>query len=79
MPVYSHMLWIWSSSIAWRAEALPGMLVRSLTLAPADCIRMIAILPSRMFSEKFFDPTEMLAPSRRLASLSGPASVPVGT
>ena len=55
------------------------MLVRSLTVAPADCIRMIAILPSRMFSEKFFDPTEMLAPSRGLTSLSGPASVPVGT
>ena len=79
MPVYSHMASIWPSRWACRADALPGMLVRSTTVAPSAFSRISAILPSRMFSEKFFEPIEIVAPSSGFTSASGPASVPPGT
>src|SRR3546814_16078593 len=55
------------------------MLVRSITSAPAEDNRVTAILPRMMFSEKFFEPIEILSPSNDLMSDSGPASSPVRT
>jgi hypothetical protein len=79
VPVYSHDIWIWPWIIAWRDVSLPGMLVRSCTSAPADCMRIAAILPRISCSWKLFDPMPIFSPSSPFTDVSGPCSAPVGT
>src|SRR6478609_6209524 len=52
------------------------MLVRSVTSAPADFMRITAILPRISCSVKFLDPTDSEVPERS-TSLTSPESVPL--
>ncbi len=65
------------SSWACREVAAPGTLVMSVTEAPADLSRIVAIFPSRICSVKSFEPTDTEAPSRSIPA-SGPSRVSDG-
>src|SRR5699024_11406735 len=76
VPVYSNMTSKSPETIACRADVEPGTLVKSLALAPADSRRIAAILPKRICSVKFLEPTPMAAPSKLISAIS-PLSSPV--
>src|SRR5699024_12653706 len=63
-------------TIACRADVEPGTLVKSLALAPADSKRIAAILPKRICSVTFLEPTPMAATSKLISAIS-PLSSPV--